>query len=105
MNAILDDNEVHHEKTINIVTGIIAAIKDKNFNFWLSFFHDIMPYVDILYGKLQKINIDQSQVRTCSENFERIILSKKGKIKVPESIENEGKIGRASCRERVCLYV
>ena len=42
--------------TVNEASGQRRALQDQNFMFWLTFFHRILPHVDILYQELQSRN-------------------------------------------------
>ncbi|XP_031357512.1 uncharacterized protein LOC116181298 [Photinus pyralis] len=59
--------------TINKATAIKRMLEDKIFIFWLTFFHHVMPHVDILYNHLQKRTIDAANVKDVVAQFERNI--------------------------------
>jgi protein-tyrosine phosphatase len=42
--------------TDQAASGLLHMLNDKHFLFWLSFFHHIMPHVDLLYDQLQRRN-------------------------------------------------
>lgn len=66
------------EKTVtsNEASGLRRALEDPEFIFWLTLFHKIMPYVDILYNQLQSKNKDsvnlQKDIQVFEENIARI---------------------------------
>ncbi|CAL8349958.1 unnamed protein product [Boreogadus saida] len=44
-------------------------LQDEDFVFFLCFFHNIMPHVDMLYQKLQKKDIDAVFIKRALESF------------------------------------
>ncbi|KAJ4432983.1 hypothetical protein ANN_15240 [Periplaneta americana] len=52
------------EKDQNIVmqaSDFVRVLRDYDFLYWLNFFHEVMPHVDILFSQIQKRNIDPVQ--------------------------------------------
>ena len=49
--------------------GIKKMLRDPEFGFWLDFFSEIMPHVDILYNQLQSRNIDATKANTSLNVF------------------------------------
>src|SRR5215469_15190717 len=64
----------------------IKILENNNFNFWLTFFHEIMPRVDILYGKFQNRSIDPSSIKICIETFETEVRNIREKFNYQEEI-------------------
>jgi hypothetical protein len=50
-------------QTVQAASGLLRMLNDKHFLSWLSFFHRIMPHVD-LYDQLQSRNADSSTVHS-----------------------------------------
>ncbi|CAH1117438.1 unnamed protein product [Phaedon cochleariae] len=79
-------DEIEDQFTNSTVCSAAASIRstlnDPIFNFWLTFFHHVMPHVDILSNQLQQRNIDPAQVEDAINNFEHNI------IQVQSSIDN-----------------
>lgn len=45
---------IKHLPTIQQASGLKRTLNDKEIIFWLTFFHNSTPHVDILYNQLQK---------------------------------------------------
>ncbi|RZF40928.1 hypothetical protein LSTR_LSTR015484 [Laodelphax striatellus] len=54
METILNSDEIKNDSTISQASGHLNILKSASFIFWLSFFNEIFPYVDILFGQFQK---------------------------------------------------
>lgn len=61
-------------------SSIRRMLQDSIFIFWLTFFHYIMPHVDILFQQLQKSDIDAIYVETCICTFEENIVSVRNSV-------------------------
>ncbi|CAH1103534.1 unnamed protein product [Psylliodes chrysocephalus] len=59
--------------SINQASGYKLKLQDTNFIFWLGIFHQIMPYVEIIFNQLQKVCTDSVKVKKDLENFEATI--------------------------------
>lgn len=57
---ILASDDIKSESTLSQANGHLQVFKSYSFNFWLTFFSKIMPFVGILFGQLQRTNIDPS---------------------------------------------
>jgi hypothetical protein len=57
------------DKTISDSRMLEITMRDKGFTFWLDFFYDVLPHVDILYNQLQQRRTDATQVKKNVENF------------------------------------
>ncbi|CAH0547290.1 unnamed protein product [Brassicogethes aeneus] len=73
------------EEEANVLTykqasGIRRMLQDPNFCFWLTFFHHIMPHVDILFNQLQKRIMDPTAAQTVTATFEQNINVIRNKI-------------------------
>lgn len=53
--------------------GLRRTLEDSEFIFWLTFFHKIMPHVDILYNQLQSRSKDNVQIQKDISVFEENI--------------------------------
>ncbi|XP_069683566.1 zinc finger MYM-type protein 1-like [Periplaneta americana] len=91
LRVILNSDEISNINTISLASGHIKTLESKNFTFWLSFFHKVMPHVDILFGQLQKRNVEPWQARKCISAFEEKVIAIKEKVvlNVPENTVNE----------------
>lgn len=49
--------------------NIYHTLKDKHFIYWLQFFQEVLPHVDLLYSALQKSQTDAIQVKKNTEDF------------------------------------
>ena len=56
-------------ETVSAAIGLKRMMKDPDFSFWLKFFSQVMPHVDIFYSQIQARNIDAVQVAECVSNF------------------------------------
>lgn len=81
MKTLLESDEVSSNSTIQQAFGYVEMLSNQNFVFWLTFFHKIMPFVDILYNQLQKREIDPAWVKVQIECFESEI------VKIRESVD------------------
>lgn len=88
LKVILNGDEFQDVNTISLASGHVKVLESNNFNFWISFFQEIMPSVDFLYGQLQKRNIDPSRIKICIDTFERKVLSIRENFNFQESARN-----------------
>ena len=58
---------------VSAAIGLKRMMKDPDFMFWLKFFSQVMPHVDIFYSQIQARNIDAVQVAECVSNFQACI--------------------------------
>lgn len=73
--------------TIQQASGLKRTLNDKEFIFWLTLFHNIMPHNDILYDKLQKRKTDSTTMKSNIDSFINIISNIRNKIyKICEGI-------------------
>lgn len=54
MEKIINYETIKHLPTIQQASGLKRTLNDKEIIFWLTFFHNSTPHVDILYNQLQK---------------------------------------------------
>lgn len=59
--------------TSNEASGLRRALEDPEFMFWLTFFHKLLPHVDILYNQIQSRNKDSIQLQSDLQNFEKCV--------------------------------
>jgi hypothetical protein len=50
---VLGAAKVKNIPAVQAASGLLRMLNDKHFLFWRSFFHRIMPHVDVLYDQLQ----------------------------------------------------
>ena len=55
--------------SVREASGYVRMLQDEDFIFFLCFFHNIMPHVDMLYQKLQKKDIDAVFIKRALESF------------------------------------
>lgn len=87
MNEILENDSIMSDSTICQALGQKKVLSSHNFNYWLKFFSKIMPLVDILYGQLQKREIEPSSAHKAISSFEDNI--KKIRDQIDLSTSNE----------------
>lgn len=59
--------------TIREATGILNALNDESFKFWLELFHQIMPHVQVIFYQMQCRDIDVTKAHEFITNFKRAI--------------------------------
>lgn len=69
METIEMQEDITHKSTIEQATGLKRTLKDDDFLFWLSLFHQIMPHVDILFKQMQMREIDPVVAKKNTEHF------------------------------------
>lgn len=80
--------ELGHPKKFNSETtakaaGFVKWLEDDCFLFWLKFFSEVMPHVDILYNQLQKIQSDPVKIQIAIENFSKAIENIRTNLNLP----------------------
>lgn len=61
------------QPTVEGASHLIRVFKDPEFNYWLNFFHLVMPHVEILYNQLQSRQADAVRVNTYVSDFIRAV--------------------------------
>lgn len=89
MNEILKTDEIKNSQTLDQAVGHKKKLVSYEFNFWLSFFSKIMPLVDILFGQLQKREIDSLTAQKAISHFEGNIKLIREQIDVDLSMPAE----------------
>ena len=117
--------EVHEDlsfewdnKTIAEAAGLLNWLEDEEFLIFLSFFHRVMPQVDILYGNLQKREISVDEVASTLTKFTEKINHIRGDVDqmIPDEPEAEAGLPRrraklskatvrAACKEACDLMI
>lgn len=82
MNKTLKMDKIKNSQTLHQAAGHKKILVSYGFNFWLSFFSKIMPLVDILFGQLQKREINSISAQRAICNFEQSIQVIREKIDV-----------------------
>ncbi|CAH2010271.1 unnamed protein product [Acanthoscelides obtectus] len=82
------EENVTNETVCKAACGIRRMLNDSVSVFWLTFFHHVMPHVDILFNQLQERKTEPAQVTTAIDNFEKCIVDLRNKI---DDIINEAK--------------
>ena len=62
--------------TIIKAGAVLRLLNGFKFDFWLTVFHRLMPYVDILYSQLQKKTTDSVTIKRCITVFEKTFRNK-----------------------------
>jgi hypothetical protein len=75
--------------TVQAASGLLCMLKGKHFLFWLSFFHCIMPHVDLLYDKLQSRTANSMTVHSALGNFCNAISTIRNEISLTSEISEE----------------
>ncbi|VEN61553.1 unnamed protein product [Callosobruchus maculatus] len=71
------EREATFQITIQQAGAHLRILEAESFIYWLTFFHKIMPHVDILFNQLQKVTTDALKIHNNIGDFERAI----GKIR------------------------
>ena len=85
MDQILENNNILSDSTICQAVGQKKVLSSHSFNYWLEFFSKIMPLVEILFGQLQKREIESSSVQKSISLFEDNIKKIRNEIGVNSS--------------------
>lgn len=86
MESIESNENIKLPSTIEKAGAYKERLKDNNFIFWLTFFNNIMPHVDIIFNQLQKRITDPIKVKQDIQNFEEVIQRIRDNI---DSVMNE----------------
>lgn len=89
METILNSDEIKNDSTISQASGHLNILKSASFIFWLSFFNEIFPYVDILFGQFQKVSTDPTVAHNCLKSFEDNIGKVRNKMMESVTTEND----------------
>ena len=71
MKEIETSEEIKNQETLRQASGLRRTLQDPHFLYWLSFFHQIMPHVEILYNQLQKRESDPMSIHLAINLFEK----------------------------------
>ncbi|XP_073450943.1 zinc finger MYM-type protein 1-like isoform X1 [Aquarana catesbeiana] len=69
----IQDSSDFDPVTVRAAGGLAMLLEDQDFKFFLHFFHNVMPHVDLLYVKLQKKNIDSAHIKGSIQQFQQDI--------------------------------
>lgn len=69
------EDSFNNHTVCSAASSIRRILLDKNFIFWLSFFHRVMPHVDVLFNELQKRQTDPVEINKKIEIFEQNVMS------------------------------
>jgi hypothetical protein len=64
-------------------------LNDKHFLFWLSYFHRIMPHVDLLYDQLQSHSANTTTAHSALGNFCNAVSTIRNEISLTSDISEE----------------
>nr|CAI5829756.1 unnamed protein product [Callosobruchus analis] len=74
------EREATSQTTIQQAGAHLRILEDESFIYWLTFFHKIMPHVDILFNQLQKVTTDALKIQNNIGDFERAICKIRSEI-------------------------
>lgn len=90
MRDILSGDQIRNFNTIYQANGFIKTLTSNTFVFWLSFFHKVMPHVEILFGSLQKVDINPLTAENTSLLLR--IMYKKSEKKLMKKAQKQNQI-------------
>lgn len=93
-------------ETVQKARGLRLFLQDKEFNFWLTFFHQIMPHVDILFRQVQSRQVDSLKLKQEVQNFVKAIeIVRKQTHTILEEVDaNESSVPTSALgKKRKCL--
>lgn len=73
METLENHENIKLDSTIEQAGAYKLRLKDKDFVFWLTVFHKVMPHVEIVFKQLQKKNTDPVRVKQDLKIFENEI--------------------------------
>lgn len=91
---------VNSHTTISEASGILYILNSENFIFWLEFFQQLMPHVEILYNQMQSREVNAVKI---SENIGKFKDSI-SKIRESKYCENSSQTLSREAKE-VCDYI
>ena len=110
-NALIDETEFNHEQTkqkISILDQAIVSLKNRQFLSTQCASYSTIEFDNLYHRAIPKLkSLEKDNLRHFNSFYKKIdfILSTFDQ-EFKNDIDNcEKQIGRASCRERVCLYV
>nr|CAI5833553.1 unnamed protein product [Callosobruchus analis] len=74
------ENSFHNQSVCSTASSIRRILQDQKFIFWLTFFHRIMPQVDVLFNELQKRKINPVEINQKIQSFEQNIMTIRNSI-------------------------
>ncbi|XP_040189964.1 zinc finger MYM-type protein 1-like [Rana temporaria] len=84
--------------TMREAAGFVAMLEDRDFKYFLTLFHTIMPHVDFLYAKLQKKDIDSVHIKGSIEQFQKDVM--KIRDSIPSLVDQSIQGGSQQRRRR-----
>ncbi|CAH1108223.1 unnamed protein product [Psylliodes chrysocephalus] len=70
IDILENDKDIKLNSTIKQAGAYKLRIQDRDFIFWLTVFHKVMPHVEIIFKQLQTINTDPIKAKQDLKNFE-----------------------------------
>ncbi|CAH1111761.1 unnamed protein product [Psylliodes chrysocephalus] len=70
MDILENDKHIKLNSTIEQDGAYKLRLQDRDFIFWLTVFHKVMPHVEIIFKQLQTINSDPIKAKQDLKNFE-----------------------------------
>lgn len=80
------EESFNNQTVCSTASTVRRILQDAKFVFWLTFFHHIMPHVDVLFNQLQKRKTDPLEISQNITIFEQNIISIRNSI---DKITNE----------------
>lgn len=91
---------VNSHTTISEASGILHILNSENFIFWLEFFQQMMPHVEILYNQMQSREVNAVKISENISKFKDTI----SKIRESKYCENSSETLSREAKE-VCDYI
>ena len=99
MRTIQDESNITHSPTISQACGYEEILRNENFIFWLSFFHRIMPHVEILFNQVQKRTCEPSYLLKQIQAFQHVVSNIRDIMEASLTQESEVKRRRIDYSE------
>jgi hypothetical protein len=87
--------------TISLASGFIRLSKGSDFLFWLGFLHTVMPHVGMFFNKIQKKNVDSTEVYTFTNDSAAAINKICENLSESSLTEMEGQISKRTALDCV----
>ncbi|CAH1108818.1 unnamed protein product [Psylliodes chrysocephalus] len=95
MDILENDKNIKLNSTIEQAGAYKLRLQNRDFIFWLTIFHKIMPHVELIFKQLQTINTDPNKAKQDLQNFENAIQKIRDEMDITidqldsEFLENE----------------
>lgn len=72
--------KVCNSETLTLAAALFNWCKKSTVLFWLTFYSKIMPYIDILFNKLQVLQTNPVRIHAAIDDFEKTIIEIRNKL-------------------------